>query len=169
MLLISIVAVIVAVALLMLYYTLLYCNPYQASVDKLISDFRDTLHFGAYIDVYDLTVRDRVERLFVIRPENIVLYNSAGELFYYLESSSSFCPKEFAVVKFNYDNIKSINETGLFSVVCTKINSLTILEHFVTVKQNVSDTKILLQVNQIHYSVLDIINLLIHLGYVQII
>ncbi|ACI47442.1 PIF-4 [Spodoptera eridania nucleopolyhedrovirus] len=155
--------------LLVFLIALLYLNPYRTQVLKLIHDHKNTLQFGAYVDVYDLSVPpDRIERLFVIRPENVLLYNLNGTLFYYLESSSVFCPREFSLVRFNKDDIFAINDSGIYNTVCTNVNSLVILEHFLTLKNNVADVRILLTVDEIHYSILDIINYLIHLGFVQI-
>lgn len=148
---------------------LLYLNPYRTRVEKLISDHQSTLQFGAYIDVYDLSSPpDRVERLFIIRPENVLLYNLNGTLFYYLESSSVFCPQEFSLVRFTKNDIETINDTGVYNTVCTNVNSLVVLEHFLTVKNNLTDLRIVLSVDQIDYTILDIINYLILLGYVQI-
>ncbi|QNV47881.1 per os infectivity factor 4 [Alphabaculovirus altersperidaniae] len=155
--------------LLVFLIALLYLNPYRTQVLKLIHDHKNTLQFGAYIDVYDLSVPpDRIERLFVIRPENVLLYNLDGTLFYYLESSSVFCPREFSLVRFNKNDIVSVNDSGIYNTVCTNVNSLVILEHFLTLKNNISDARILLTVDEIQYSILDIINYLIYLGYVQI-
>ncbi|QEI03448.1 PIF-4 [Spodoptera cosmioides nucleopolyhedrovirus] len=165
----TVIGAVAILCLLVFLIALLYLNPYRTQVLKLIHDHRNTLQFGAYIDVYDLSVPpDRVERLFVIRPENVLLYNLDGTLFYYLESSSVFCPREFSLVRFNKNDIETINDSGIYNTVCTNVNSLVILEHFLTLKNNVSDARILLTVDEIHYSILDIINYLIYLGFVQI-
>lgn len=135
----------------------------------MVADHQNTLLFGAYVDIYDLSLNGNdVERLFVIRPENVVLYNVNGVLYYYLESSSVFCPNEFTIVRFTVNDIKIINDTGTYSTVCTNVNSLTLLEHFLTLKQNIPDDRLLLSVDEISYSILDIINLLIYTNYVQI-
>ena len=91
-----------------------------------------------------------------------------GTLFYYLESSSVFCPREFSLVRFNKNDIEAINDSGIYNTVCTNVNSLVILEHFLTLKNNVSDMRVLLTVDEIQYTIIDIINYLIHLGQVQI-
>ncbi|AYN45021.1 pif-4 [Alphabaculovirus alterspexiguae] len=160
----------VAILCLFVYLiALLYLNPYRTRVEKLINDHQSTLQFGAYIDVYDLSAPpDRVERLFIIRPENVLLYNLNGTLFYYLESSSVFCPQEFSLVRFTKSDIQTINDSGVYNTVCTNVNSLVVLEHFLTVKNNLTDLRIILSVDQINYTILDIINYLILLGYVQI-
>ncbi|QWO71628.1 per os infectivity factor 4 [Orgyia pseudotsugata single capsid nuclopolyhedrovirus] len=145
-----------------------FLNPYRKEVAKLIRDHANTLHFGAYIDVYDLSLPQRTERLFLVRPENVVLYNVDGTLFYYLESSSVFCPREFSIVRFTKTDIEAVNANGVYSTVCTNVNSLTILEHFIALKNNVPDERLLLSVDEINYSILDIINLLIYTGYVDI-
>ncbi|ACI28786.1 putative occlusion-derived envelope protein ODV-E28 [Agrotis ipsilon multiple nucleopolyhedrovirus] len=166
----SVVIATVAILCLLIYLiSLLYLNPYRTEAAKLVHDHKRTLQFGAYIEVYDLSVSaDRVERLFVIKPENVILYNLDGTLFYYLESSSVFCPREFSLVRFNKNDIGAINESGLYNTVCTNVNSLVVLEHFLTLKNNIADARILLTVDQINYTILDIINYLIYHGYVQI-
>ncbi|AFL64933.1 odv-e28 [Mamestra brassicae multiple nucleopolyhedrovirus] len=162
------IAAIAILCLLVFLVALLYLNPYRNDAKKLVHDHAHTLQFGAYIEIYDLSTPARVERLFVIKPENVILYNLDGALFYYLESSSVFCPREFSLVRFSRDEIRSVNESGLYNTVCTNVNSLVVLEHFLTLKNNVSDERILLTVDEIHYSILDIINLLIYTGYVLV-
>ncbi|AGR56837.1 pif4 [Hemileuca sp. nucleopolyhedrovirus] len=164
----TLIGAVAILCLLVFLLVLLFLNPYRKEAAKLVDDHANTLQFGAYIDIYDLSVPQRTERLFLIRPENVVLYNLDGVLFYYLESSSVFCPREFSIVRFTKNDINAINTNGIYSTVCTSVNSLTILEHFITLKNNLADERLLLSVDQINYSILDIINLLIHLGYVQI-
>jgi Baculovirus 19 kDa protein conserved region len=148
--------------------SLIYLNPYRNNAQRLIEDHSNTLKFGAYVEIFDLSTSTQVDRLFIIRPENVILYNYNGSLFYYLDSSNVFCPREFSLVRFNKSEIRSINETGLFNTVCTNVNSLVILEHFITLKNNISDENIILTVDEIEFSILDIINLLIYRGYVQL-
>ncbi|AKC91681.1 pif4 [Lambdina fiscellaria nucleopolyhedrovirus] len=158
-----------AIACLLIFLMALhYLNPYRNATDKLVQDHAATLQFGAYIDVYDLSLSGQTERLFVVRPENVVLYNTHGVLFYYLESSSVFCPREFSIVRFSKKDIEAINNSGLYATVCTSVNSLAVVEHFITLKNNLADDRVILNVDQINYSVLDIINLLIKTGYVEI-
>jgi Baculovirus 19 kDa protein conserved region len=147
---------------------LVLLNPYRNQTMKLVQDHVNTLHFGAYVDVYDLSTPRRVERLFIVRPENVVLYNVGGALFHYLESASVLCPREFAIARFTRDDIASINDSGLFTTLCTNVNSLALVEHFLVLKEGQSDERIILSVDEIHYSVLDLINLLIYSGYVQL-
>ncbi|QHB21746.1 pif-4 [Artaxa digramma nucleopolyhedrovirus] len=154
--------------LLFFFIVLLYLNPYRNETAKLIWDHANTLQFGAYIDIYDLSLYTRTERLFVIRPENVILYNVDGTLFYYLESSSVLCPREFSLVRFTKNDIDAINTSGTYTTVCTNVNSLTVLEHFLTLKNNLSDERLILSVDEINYSILDIINLLIYTKYVDI-
>jgi Baculovirus 19 kDa protein conserved region len=147
---------------------LLYLNPYRNDANKLIQDHANTLVFGAYVEIYDLSTPTRVERLFVITPENVLLYNLDGAVFYYLESASVLCPREFSLVRFTKNEIDAVNENGIFNTVCTNVNSIVVLEHFLTLKNNVSDERLLLALDDISYSILDIINLLIYTGYVQV-
>lgn len=145
-----------------------YLNPYRANIERLVLDHVQTLQFGAFIDIYDLSTTKQIERLFVIKPENVILYNVGGILYYYLQSSSVFCPKEFSLVRFTRLDIEAINKNGLYSTLCTNVNSLVVTEHFLTLKNNIPDHRIILTVDEINYTALDIINLLIYTGYVYI-
>ena len=165
----NVVAVFVLIILLIFSIFIMNNNPYFYRVQKLINDHYNTMLFGSFIQVYDLSTPRRVERLFVLIPENIILYNFEGELFYYLESASVFCPAEFAVVRFDRNIISSINKSGLYTTTCTNINSLTLLDHFVSLKNNVPDHLIIFNVDEvINYTTLDIINMLIYDGYVYL-
>nr|WUR10756.1 pif4 [Calliteara abietis nucleopolyhedrovirus] len=163
--LIGVTAIVCMLALLLLVR---FLNPYRAQASRLVRDHANTLHFGAYADVFDLSLPQRTERLFVIRPENVVLYNTNGALFYYLESSNVLCPREFTIVRFTNRDIDAINQNNVYSTLCTSVNSLTLLEHFLTLKNNIPDERLVLSADQINYSILDIINLLIYTGYVNI-
>lgn len=136
----------------------------------MLQDFNNTLLFGTNIQIYDLSTPTRTERLFIIAPENVILYNFNKTLYYYLNSANVFCPNEFSVTKFTKDSIKTINATGIYATVCTPVSSLTLLEHFVTLKNNVPDHVLVLNVvdEQIQFSILEIINYLIYNGYVDI-
>ena len=148
---------------------LVVLNPYRTQITKIVNDHANTLHFGAFVDVYDLSTPTQVERLFIIRPENVVIYNYDGTLFYYLESASVLCPREHAIVRFTRADIEAINESGLFNTVCTNVNSLALVEHFLTLKEGLSDARIILSLEEIHYSILDLINMLIYTGYAYLI
>jgi Baculovirus 19 kDa protein conserved region len=145
-------------------------HPFMYRIQKLLADFKNTLLFGTYIQIYDLSTPARTERLFIIVPENVILYNFNKTLYYYLNSANVFCPNEFSVTKFTKDSIKTINDTGIYATVCTSVNSVTLLEHFVAVKNNIPDHVLVLNVHdqQIQFSILDIINYLIYNGYVDI-
>nr|ANW12255.1 pif-4 [Malacosoma sp. alphabaculovirus] len=165
----SVLILLIAIlSLLVFLVTLLFLNPYRNAAEKLIHDHAYTLQFGAYIDIYDLTTNATVERLFVIRPENVVLYNLNGALFHYLNTSNLMCPHEFSLARFTRAEIDTINDDNLYTVVCTNVSALTVLEHFVTLKNNIVSHRIILDPDTINYSVLDIINLLIYGGFVHI-
>ncbi|ACF05362.1 hypothetical protein [Adoxophyes orana nucleopolyhedrovirus] len=163
--LIAAIAIII-MSVLVLFVNLL--NPLNNEIDKIINDHTNTLQFGTYIEIYDASFKNNVERLFVIKPENVMIYNTHGQLFYYLESSSVICPREFSLLRISAADIWSINDSGTFTTLCTNVNSLALLEHFVVLKNNLADERILLPVDDIHYSILDLINLIISLGYVYI-
>lgn len=145
-------------------------HPFLNRIDKLIRDYDNTLLFGTYIQIYDLSTPASVERLFIIAPENVVLYNFDNTLYYYLDSAKVFCPNEFSVTTFTSHSIRTINGTGVYSTACTAVSSLTLLEHFAALKNNVPDHTLVLDVvgEQIQFSILDIINYLIYNGYVSI-
>ncbi|AAG53828.1 unknown [Helicoverpa armigera nucleopolyhedrovirus] len=165
----TLIGAVAIVCLLIFFIVLALLNPYRNNVKKLIEDHKRTLQFGAYIDVFDLnTSSAHVERLFLIRPENVVLYNFDGALWYYLESGSVLCPREFAIVRFTFNDIKTVNESGLFNIVCTNVNALTLIEHFMTLKNGLADERIILNLQNINFSIIDVINLLIHKGYVYL-
>nr|QBI90307.1 pif-4 [Trichoplusia ni single nucleopolyhedrovirus] len=154
--------------LLIFLMALLFINPYRRDIERLVRDHKQTLQFGAYIDVFDLSTSQQIERLFIIKPENVILYNTNGSLFYYLASTSLLCPNEFSLVRFTRPEIVAFNDSGQANTVCTSVNSLVIIEHFMTLKNNIADDRILLSVDEIHYTIIDIINLLISLGYVYL-
>ncbi|UXX41884.1 pif-4 [Psilogramma increta granulovirus] len=103
------------------------------------------------------------DRLFVIEPEQIILYNTTGVLYYYFEGGTSrrLCPNnEFAIVRFTTSDINLLNETGTYNVSCTNTSSLNLYEHFA----NDSATWDISIFTDPH-SIIDIINNLITEGY----
>ncbi|AAL01769.1 unknown [Spodoptera litura nucleopolyhedrovirus] len=160
----------VMVCLIAFVYALSLLNPYRNQLQKLIDDHADTTHFGVFVDVFDLSLNENnIERLLLVRPENVIVYNVGDVVYYYLESGSVLCPREFAVVRFTSDNIASINENGVFDTICTGVNSLSLIEHFMTLKQGVPDVRAIMSVEtgEINYSIMDIINYMIHNGLVK--
>ncbi|AQQ80358.1 PIF-4 [Betabaculovirus altermyunipunctae] len=107
------------------------------------------------------------DRLFVLEPEQIVLYNTAGVLYYYVEGGTSgrLCPEnEFAIVRFDSNDISLINEDGSFNVSCTSTGSLSMYKHFEAVKYN--ETTVVLR--DLQFNVLQIINFIIRTGLAEI-
>ncbi|RTL86036.1 hypothetical protein EJV44_24780, partial [Ancylobacter aquaticus] len=127
------------VLMLLLMVVIFLLNPINVAADNVIASHADSLHFGSYVEVFDLSFNNNVERLFLVNPENIVIYNNNGLIFYYLDSSSVLCPHEFSLLRLSKSDIKSINESGIFPTVCTNVNALSLLEHFLTLKNNVPD------------------------------
>ncbi|ACZ63560.1 ODV-e28 [Pieris rapae granulovirus Wuhan] len=120
------------------------------------------VNIGPYIQVLE---RDG-DRLFVVEPDQIVLYNTAGALYYYFEGGASrrLCPNtEYAIVRFTNSDIGLINETGTYNITCTNTSSLSLYEHFMSDSYK-WQTPIL---NQSH-TIIDIINYIIVEGYAQI-
>ncbi|ABL76025.1 19 kDa protein [Maruca vitrata nucleopolyhedrovirus] len=167
----SIMLIILFVLFVLIYLIVSIKNhhPFLHRIETLIQDFNNTLLFGAYIKIYDLSTSAHTERLFIIAPENVVLYNFNKTLYYYLDSSNVFCPNEFSVTTFTQSTIKTINETGIYATACTPVSSLTLIEHFTTLKNNVPDyTLVLDAAEQIQFTIVDIINFLIYNGYVDL-
>jgi len=160
---------IAAIGLIILLVVLLYMNPYREKIKKVVNDHKQTLFYGTYIEVYDIHTEypPNTERLLLIRPENVILYNGGGELYYYLESTNVNCGTEHSLIKFNRYTIDTFNDTGLMPISCTNVNALSLVDYFLQMKNGVSDYNIILEPNNIHYSIVDIINLVIQTGFVQ--
>ncbi|USC25939.1 pif-4 [Palpita vitrealis nucleopolyhedrovirus] len=167
----SIMLMILLLLLILIYFFISFKNhhPFLHRIERLLQDFNNTLVFGAYVQIYDLSTPVSTERLFIIAPENVVLYNFNQTLYYYLDSSNVFCPNEFSVTTFTRSTINAINNTGIYATACTPINSLTLIEHFTSLKNNVPDDLLVLDAaEQIQFTILDIINYLIYFGYVDL-
>nr|ARX71941.1 odv-e28 [Erinnyis ello granulovirus]ARX72071.1 odv-e28 [Erinnyis ello granulovirus] len=103
------------------------------------------------------------DRLFVIQPEQIVMYNTAGVLYYYFEGGASrrFCPmNEYAIVRFTTSDINLLNETGTYNVTCSNTSSLNLYDHF-----NNDSFGWNVPILTDSYSIIDIINEMITQGY----
>lgn len=162
---------VVLVVMLFMYVTvsLRDHHPFLYRIQKLLRDFNNTLMFGTYVQIYDLSTSSRTERLFIIAPENVVLYNFDKTLYYYLDSANVFCPNEYTVAKFTSATIRTVNDTGVYSTACTSVGSLILIEHFAGLKNNSPDhTLILDATEQIQFTIMDIINYLIYNGYVDL-
>lgn len=144
-------------------------HPFLHRVQVLLRDFDNTLLFGTHVRIYDLSTPVRTERLFIIAPENVVLYNFDKTLYYYLDSANVFCPNQYTVTKFTGSTIRTVNETGVYSTACTSVGSLTLIEHFASLKNNTPDHTLVLDANeQIQFTIMDVINYLIYNGYVDL-
>lgn len=134
-----------------------------------MTNFANQLVDTARVQVYpSIRVLERDgDRLFVLEPEKIIIYNTAGVLYYYLEGGASgrLCSEnEFAIVRFGYKDINLINEDGSFNVSCTTASSLALYRHFEIVKND--ETTIILR--DLRLNVLHIINYIIKSGLAQI-
>lgn len=145
-------------------------HPFNNKINKLLQSYRNSLSFGALVQIYDLSTPNRTDRLFIIAPENVILYNYDKTLYYYLDSANVFCPNEYTVTTFTTNSIQTINDTGVYSTICTSIGSLSLVEHFVSSKNNVPDYTIVFDIanKEIQYSILDVINYLIYNGFVNV-
>nr|WHM28365.1 pif-4 [Dasychira pudibunda nucleopolyhedrovirus] len=164
-------AAIALAVLLFMYVAVALRNhhPFLNKVQALLRDFDNTLLYGTHVRIYDLSTPARTERLFIIAPENVVLYNFDKTLYYYLDSANVFCPNEYTVAKFTGATIRTVNDTGVYSTACTSVGSLTLIEHFVGLKNNAPDHTLVLDVaEQIQFTIMDVINYLIYNGYVDI-
>ncbi|AJD09219.1 occlusion-derived virus envelope protein [Condylorrhiza vestigialis mutiple nucleopolyhedrovirus] len=162
---------VVIVVMIFMYFAIALQNhhPFLNRIQTLLRDFDNTLMYGTYVQIYDLSTPARTERLFIIAPENVVLYNFDKTLYYYLDSANVFCPNEFTVTKFTSATIQTVNDTGVYSTACTSVGSLTLIEHFAGLKNNTPDYMFMLDAaEQIQFTIMDIINYLIYNGYVDL-
>nr|QNN89363.1 hypothetical protein [Spilarctia obliqua nucleopolyhedrovirus] len=144
-------------------------HPFLHRIQTLLRDFDNTLLYGTHVRIFDLSTPARTERLFIIAPENVVLYNFDKTLYYYLDSANVFCPNEYTVAKFTNASIRTVNDTGVYSTACTSVGSLTLIEHFIGLKNNSPDhTLVLDAAEQIQFTIMDVINYLIYNGYVNL-
>ncbi|AKR17516.1 PIF-4 [Mocis latipes granulovirus] len=132
-------------------------------------NFANQLLLTTRVQVYpNIRVLERDgDRLFVLEPEQIIIYNTAGVLYYYLEGGASgrLCPEnEFAIVRFDRNDINLINDNGTFNVSCTAASSLAMYQHFNTLKYR--ETTIPLK--DLEYNVLQVINFIIRRGLAEI-
>ncbi|BAE72347.1 ORF58 peptide [Hyphantria cunea nucleopolyhedrovirus] len=166
-----IMVAIVLLVVLFMYVVLSLRNhhPFLHRIQTLLRDFDNTLLYGTHVRIFDLSTPARTERLFIIAPENVVLYNFDKTLYYYLDSANVFCPNEYTVAKFTNASIRTVNDTGVYSTACTSVGSLTLIEHFIGLKNNSPDhTLVLDAAEQIQFTIMDVINYLIYNGYVNL-
>ncbi|APO13960.1 ODV-E28 [Plodia interpunctella granulovirus] len=152
-------AILLCVSLLIL--TLItFSNPLIMVGQRLIDAAQ--INVGSFIRVFE---RDG-DRLFVIEPEGVLLYNTRGILYYYFEGGSSkrLCPNgEQAVVRISNSDIRLVNETGTYNITCTHTRSSNLYNHF----RNDSlhwDTPLF----SAHFTIIDIINYVIGEGYADL-
>nr|UYX49710.1 pif-4 [Darna trima granulovirus] len=131
-------------------------------VGKKIADSA-RVGFGSHIKIF----QNNDERLFVIEPDHIVLYNNKGVLYYYFEGGASrrFCPfREYAIMRLSYSDIGLINETGTYNITCTKTSSLTMQNYF----ESMSVNQYYVEGFNSNYTIIDVINFLISKGLAYI-
>lgn len=144
------------VSVLLLALTIYRHNPLNAAAMKLVEAARISV-------MPQIRVLERDgDRLFVVEPERVILYNTAGVLYYYFEGGASarLCPNsEFAVVRISKKEIPLINETGSFYITCTPVGSLSMYNHF-----NTNSFEVNVPLTEVRITLLDIINYLIETG-----
>lgn len=153
------VAILLCVTLLILLLCALH-NPLVKIGETLTNAAR--VNVGPYIRVFE---RDG-DRLFVVEPEQVVIYNTAGALYYYFEGGASkrLCPyREQAIVRVTSSDVRLINETGTYNISCTATNSSNLYNHF---KTDSVQHQVPVFIDSV--SVLDIINYLISEGFAKI-
>ncbi|AAM70279.1 hypothetical protein [Phthorimaea operculella granulovirus] len=158
----SFIDMLTAILLILALVIALFSNLFNPLI-RIGRQLVDTAHVnvGAYINVFQ---RDG-DRLFIVEPDKVVMYNTAGVLYYYFEGGASrrMCPDgEQAVIKFTTNDIQSFNETGEYNISCTRINALTLIEHFS------ESPSIRLPMPEDQFSALDVINKIIQFGYAKI-
>lgn len=114
-------------------------------------------------------IESGTERLVVLEPEKIFLYNSAdGILFYYLGGggvAQTLCPyNEHPVVRIGLNDIYLINDYGTFHVTCTSIDPLSVYNHF----DQSNHASISMPLDRLDYSILDVINYAIRAGLIVV-
>ncbi|AKN80806.1 ODV-E28 [Diatraea saccharalis granulovirus] len=145
--------------LIYLLLTTLY-NPLILLGEHLVNTAR--VNVGPFINVLE---RDG-DRLFLIEPEQVIIYNTAGVIYYYFEGGASrrLCPEtERAIVRITQSDIRLINENGIYNISCTPILSHNLYSHF---KNDSIEWQI--PVLETSFTILDIINYLIINGLVKI-
>lgn len=149
-------------------------NPFDQHFRRLAVNHESTLSYGSYIDIYDASsVNDddkvMTQRLFIVRPENLILYNYGRTVYYYLQNPVGVRCHGTAhpTIRFDEAAIKQMNETGKSQVVCVNSSSLRLVDYFVNLKGGRSDAVVLLEVEAINYTVLEMINLLVERGLCQ--
>nr|AMQ36032.1 PxGV-Torf69 protein [Plutella xylostella granulovirus] len=154
------IQIIVCVSIFILIIVIYYFNIFNL--------YRLKIKRSAYLDIQPhikLMSRDN-ERLFLINPERVVIYNPGDVIYYYFEGgvSQRVCPdKEYAVVRISGTDIKMINQSGVYNVACTGISSLSLLNNF---SETVSQQNI--PIADARFTLLDILNFLIANGYASV-
>ncbi|ABQ52022.1 hypothetical protein SlGVgp079 [Spodoptera litura granulovirus] len=153
----SILLVLAIVALLVFAYIF---NPFREHARRLYHSTKVQLYPSIRV-----MERDN-DRLFVLEPEQSIMYNTAGVLYYYFEGgvSARICPNnEFAIVRLGRHDISNVNSNGNFYIACTTTGPLQILHHF---ESNSIETTI--PIFDTEFNLLEIINYLIRSGLAYI-
>lgn len=135
-------------------------NPLNAEARRLIETARIEVAPSIRIKQID------DDRLFVVEPEQSIIYNTAGVIYYYFEGGASgrLCPNnEYAVAKIGIPDIRLINENGTYNITCTTVGSLMLYNHFNSI--NPLDYTIRFP-EDIKFNIIDVINFLITGGYI---
>ncbi|AAP85712.1 ORF_75 [Adoxophyes orana granulovirus] len=147
------------VTILLLFW---YMNPLIILGNQLIR--YGHVYLGPVVNVLE---RDN-DKLIVIEPDDTVLLNTAGILYYYFEGGASqrMCPSnEYAVVRMARRDIVLINENNSYNIACTPTSALALKRHF--------ESAILSKLSfpipwDASYTVIDVINMLIDNGVIGI-
>lgn len=148
------------VSIIAILILIFFNNPVTNVKNKILKATRVIV--GPYIHIME---RNN-DRLFVIEPNQTVLYNTMGKLYYYFEgaTSRSLCPnQESPVVRIAPVDINAININGIFNITCSPTTSLGLYNYF---KSNSLQWSIPLFKYQ--HTIIDTINYLIHNGYVHL-
>lgn len=138
----------------------LFNNPLNLVGKRIVESAR--IMIGPYIHV----LQKENDRLFVINPEQSIIYNTAGALYYYFEGGASrrFCPQnEHAIVRIKLSDINLINENGTYNITCTTTSSMSMYDHFLN---DASHWYLPIYISS--YTIIDILNELIKTGMVEL-
>ncbi|AAK94168.1 CUN090 putative similar to AcMNPV ORF96 [Culex nigripalpus nucleopolyhedrovirus] len=138
------------------------------AADTLVQAFRKTFTYGIEVEVYDLDAESSANRMFLVRPENTLIYNNAGNVYVYLTVARGVrcAPNQDVVVQFNRDTIPN-SIFGEFRQMCTSLRALDLIEFFRT-QQPEPRLRFAVELDGTReYTVIDMVNFLHERGLIE--
>lgn len=170
--LIIIVSIIIIITFIIYGVHMINNGPLTVIANDIYQKYLQTITYGIEIEIYDLSANEQVNRLFILRPENYIIYNNQSSVYIYLMVSGRAGIKcnnnEEVIVEFNRNNITNA-QSGEFTLFCTSVTAINLIEFF-TIKQPYPIEKINIQLldENSTYNIIDIINLLIEQNYINL-